>query len=59
MKRSYRFTATVTDLSTGKREQVSDTAHFDYPVSRADALTAIRQELTRQSRPGTGVTLTD
>ncbi|MFD1272961.1 hypothetical protein ACFQ51_17880 [Streptomyces kaempferi] len=46
MKRSYRFTATVTDLSTGKREQVSDTAHFDHVVSRADARTAIGIELS-------------
>ncbi|MER6351207.1 hypothetical protein ABT186_04980 [Streptomyces sp. NPDC001634] len=59
MKRSYRFTATVTDLDTGKREQVTDTAHFDHPVSRADALTAIRNELSRQRRPGTGITITD
>jgi hypothetical protein len=59
MKRTYRFTATVTDLDTGNREQVSDTAHFDHPVSRADARTAIRDELSRQRRPGTGITLTD
>jgi hypothetical protein len=59
MKRKYRFSATVTDLKTGKREQVSDTAHFDHPVSKADALSAIRNELVRQRRPGTGVTITD
>ncbi|MGW3631780.1 hypothetical protein ACWD7F_16710 [Streptomyces sp. NPDC005122] len=59
MRRSYRFTATVTDLSTGKREQVSDTAHFDHVVSRIDARTAIGNELARQQRPGAQITITD
>ncbi|MEU8949915.1 hypothetical protein [Streptomyces sp. NPDC048489] len=59
MKRDHSFTATVTDLSTGNREQVRDTAHFDHPVSKADATTAIRNELARQDRPATGITLTD
>ncbi|MFF2997313.1 hypothetical protein ACFVTC_22550 [Streptomyces sp. NPDC057950] len=59
MKRDHAFTETVTDLSTGNREQVSDTARFDHPVSKADAVTAIRDELARQERPATGITLTD
>ncbi|MEV6528310.1 hypothetical protein AB0M86_01750 [Streptomyces sp. NPDC051639] len=59
MKRSYRFTATVTDLETGKRAWVSDTAHFDHVVSRADARTAIANELSRQKRPGAEITITD
>ncbi|MEU1535478.1 hypothetical protein [Streptomyces fagopyri] len=59
MKRDHSFTATVTDLSTGNREQVSDTARFDHPVSKADATTAIRNELARQGQPATGITLTD
>ncbi|WP_329527384.1 hypothetical protein [Streptomyces sp. NBC_01462] len=59
MKRSYRFTATVTDLNTGKREQVSDTAHFDNLVSKADAWTAISNELSLQKRPGAQITITD
>lgn len=46
MKRSCGLTATVTDLSTGKREQVSDTARFDHVVSKADAWTAIGNELS-------------
>lgn len=59
MRRSYKFTANVTDLDTGKKEQVEDTAHFDNYVSKADAWTAIRNELNRQNRPGTGITITD
>ncbi|MEV5786487.1 hypothetical protein AB0L42_36655 [Streptomyces sp. NPDC052287] len=59
MKRSYPFTATVTDLETGKREQVSDTAHFNHVVSRADARTAISNELVRLRRPAVDITITD
>lgn len=58
MRNSHRFTATVTDTSTGKRKQVEDTARFDHPVSKADASTAIRNELNRQGTPGTDITIT-
>lgn len=59
MRRSFKFTATVTDMSTGKTKQVTDTAKFDHPVSKADAQTAIRNELNRQGTPGTGIRITD
>ena len=59
MRKQYSFTATVTDLDTGNRRKVADTVSFKHPVSRADALTAISNELARQRRPGTGITITN
>jgi hypothetical protein len=58
VRRSFKFTATVTD-KTGATRQVNDTANFDHPVSKADALTAIRNELNRQGTPGTGIQIVD
>jgi len=60
MGRTFKFTATVTDLTTGKREQISDTATVDDPfASKRDAQVSIGKELARQNRPATNVTITD
>jgi hypothetical protein len=58
MRWTYTFTASVTDLKTGKREQVNETAHFDYPITRADAAAAIRQELRCRNKAATGLRIT-
>lgn len=42
---SFRFVATVTDLRTGRREQVADTAVFGFPVTHESAAVLIRREL--------------
>ena len=60
MGRTFKFTATVTNLKTGTREQISDTATVDDPfASKRDAQVAIGKELARQNRPGTNITVTD
>ncbi|WP_086736764.1 hypothetical protein [Streptomyces glaucescens] len=56
---SFTFTATVTDLKTDEREQITDTAHFDYPITRADALSLIRRELRAQNKPALSLRITD
>ncbi|MFF8030595.1 hypothetical protein [Streptomyces sp. NPDC016626] len=58
MRFTFSFTASVTDLKTGEREQISETAHFDHPITRADAESAISRELRRQNKPSTGVRIT-
>jgi len=55
----FKFAATITDLKTGKQEQVSDTATINDPfASNHDAEVAIGKELSRQGTPGTNVTAT-
>lgn len=59
MGRTFKFTATVTNLTTSKREEISETATVTDPfASKRDAQVAIGKELARQNRPGTNITIT-
>ncbi|MET9073884.1 hypothetical protein ABZX95_17290 [Streptomyces sp. NPDC004232] len=59
MNRVYRFTATVTDLDTGKTEEVSDTAHFDRPmVTHHEAKVAIGREFAEQRKTARNIRIT-
>ncbi|MFF1273685.1 hypothetical protein ACFVZC_09785 [Streptomyces marokkonensis] len=58
MRWSFTFTATVTDLRTDEREQITDTAHFDFPITRADALSVIRRELRCRNKAVTALRIT-
>ncbi|MFF5473357.1 hypothetical protein [Streptomyces achromogenes] len=54
--RIFRFTATVTDIRSGKREQVADTAHFDSSVvTTHEAIVAIQREFLRQNKTATNI----
>ncbi|WEO95315.1 hypothetical protein A6P39_015490 [Streptomyces sp. FXJ1.172] len=60
MNRTYRFTATVTDLDTGKTEEVSDTATFNQSiVTRHEAEVAIGREFASQRKSARNIRITD
>ncbi|WBO66752.1 hypothetical protein [Streptomyces camelliae] len=59
MNRTYRFTATVTDLDTGKTEEVSDTATFDhFMVTRHEAEVAIGREFASRRKTARNIRIT-
>ena len=58
MRWSFTFTATVTNLKTGEREEINDTAHFTHPITRADALSVIRRDLRSLNKPALNLRIT-
>jgi hypothetical protein len=59
VNRTYRFTATVTDLDTGKTEEVSDTAEFDRPmVTHHEAEVAIGRAFADRRKTARNIRIT-
>ncbi|MGA4896957.1 hypothetical protein ACPCAJ_03210 [Streptomyces griseoincarnatus] len=48
----------MTDLKTGEREEINDTAHFTHPITRADALSVIRRDLRSLNKPALSLRIT-